>query len=80
MLHDASIEGGKEKTERRQALLTIDNFIVNGIHLGIHSPVHDNKRAQKVAGVVLGDIVIEIRPVALIPSVLALVTRNVIDF
>ena len=28
----------------------------------------------------LGDIVIEIRPIALIPSVFALVTRNVIDF
>ena len=80
MLHDASIEGGKEKTECRQALLAIDNFIVNSIHLGIHSPVHDNKRTQKVASVVLGDIVIEIRPVTLIPSVFALVTRNVIDF
>ena len=80
MFHDASIDSGKEKAERRQALLAIDNFIVNGIPLAIHSPVHDNKRAQEIAGVILGDIVIEIRPVALIPSVFALVTRNVIDF
>ena len=63
MLHNASVDGSKEKAERRQALLAIDDFIVNGIHLGIHSPVHDNKRAQEVSGIVLGDIVIEIRPI-----------------
>ena len=65
MLADARIEGRKQQAYGREALLAVDNLVVDDFGLGVYLALYDDDGAKEVARVVVKNVVVEVRPVTL---------------